>query len=186
VRPGTDLDRAGLAGAQAAFTIHPFSGDGFRSRLGFAAEYLAARRTPELDDVRLPGTDVQLPGTKVRFTEQAFLAGPTVRMIRRERFSSQLRVLVGVARLETSFPSDLTQAGIAPGDTPSSIGVFGNDTALAASIGSAWEIRVSRVMAVRVNPSLLITRFHDDTQFGQRLSTGLVFRWYHGNGQASR
>jgi hypothetical protein len=173
--PGTDLDRTGLAGWQAALTMYPFKGDRSVSRLGFAAEVVGAQRTPTLDDT-------QVPGTKVELTENTFLFGPTLRLIRRERFSSNLRMLLGVARLRTSFPADLTQAGIASGATPGSIGVFNDENVFAASVGSAWEIRVSRLVAVRVNPSLLITRFHGGTQLTQRFSTGLVFRWYGQDG----
>jgi hypothetical protein len=169
--PGSDLDRAGVPGWQAALTVYPFGGDRWVSRLGFAAEVVGAQRTPALDDA-------QVPGAKVQLTENTFLFGPTLRLVRRERFSSNLRVLVGVARLRTGFPSDLAQDGIAPGETPGGIGVFEDDNAFAASVGSAWEIRVSRVVAVRLSPSMLITRFHGETQLAQRFSTGLVFRWY--------
>jgi hypothetical protein len=60
--------------------------------------------------------------------------------VRRGRVTAQFRGLLGVARLRSAFPSDLDveQAGLAPGQAPSSIGVFEDESAFAASIGSAW------------------------------------------------
>ena len=174
--PGPDLDRTGLAGWQASLTFYPATGEGFRSRLGLAAEVGGAHRTPPLDDA-------QVAGTYMRLTQHTILGGPVLRMVRRERVSTNVRVLVGIANLRTAFPSDRTQAGIGPGQTPGSIGVFEDATAFALSFGTAWEIRLAPRVALRVNPSLLLTQFGSDTQRTLRLSTGLVFRWQHGQGR---
>jgi hypothetical protein len=170
--PGADLDRTRLPGAQVALNISPFSTrDGLVSRLGFAVEVAGSRQTRTLDDALVPST-------KVRLTETTLLAGPTFTTFRRGRVTSNFRALFGVARLRSTFPSDLDQAGIAPGQAPSSIGVFEDEDAFAASIGSAWDIRLNRAFAVRINSGMLLTRFGGETQLSQRVSTGIVFRWF--------
>jgi hypothetical protein len=176
MEPGADLDRTGLAGWQASVTFFPAMGDGFASRFGVAGEFVQARRTPSLDDA-------QVPGTFVRLTERTFLAGPAIRLIRRQRLTSNLRVLFGVASLSTKFPDDRDQDGIAPGQEPASIGVFGDETVAAVGIGTAWEIRMAPGLALRVNPSALITRFAGQTQVGPRLTTGIVIRWQTAKGR---
>lgn len=172
MRPGADLDRTLLPGGQVAINVSPFNNrDGALSRLGFAVDFSASRHTPSLDDALVPST-------KVRVTQATFLAGPTFTTFRRGRVTSNFRALFGVARMRSTFPSDMDQVGIAPGLPPSSIGVFEDEDAFAASIGSAWDIKVSRAVAVRINQGSLITRFGGKTQFSPRLSTGIVFRWY--------
>jgi hypothetical protein len=177
-RPGSDLDRTLQPGAQVSLNVSPFvEREGWMSRLGFAVEVGGTRRTSTLDDALVPSAKVQL-------TETTLLAGPTFATLRRGRVTAQFRGLLGVARLRSTFPSDaesesdLNQAGIAPGQVPSSIGVFEDESAFAASIGSAWDIRVTRALAVRINQGSLITRFGSKTQFSPRVSTGIVFRWY--------
>lgn len=170
MRPGTDTERTGLAGWQASATFYPFPGQGFRSRFGVAAEFVRARRTPALDEV-------QVPGTEVRITENTFLSGVAIRMIRGERVSSNMRVLVGVASVSTAIPRPLDQTGIGPGLTPRNIGVFEDETTFAMAFGGAWEIRVAPRVAVRVHPTALITRLGGETQLSPRLTTGMVFRW---------
>jgi hypothetical protein len=176
MEPGPDLDRTGLAGWQASVSLFPFRGDGFASRFGVAAELAQARRTPSLPDVLVPDTDVRL-------TQNTFVIGPAIRVVRRERLTTNFRVLVGVARVTATFPDDRIQDGILPGQSPASIGVFAEETTAAVAIGSAWDIRLASRMALRVNPSVLITRFGGQTQTTQRIATGIVFRWPAGKGR---
>lgn len=172
MKPGSDLDRTIQPGAQVSLNVSPFANsDSWTSRLGFAVEVGGTRRTTSLDSALVPST-------QVRLTEGTVLAGPTFVTMRRGRLTSQFRPLFGVARLRSTFPTDLDQAGIAPGQPPSSIGVFEDEDSFAASIGSAWDIRLTRAFAVRINQGALITRFGGKTQFSQRVSTGIVFRWY--------
>jgi hypothetical protein len=171
MKPGTDLDTTRLPGLQVSLNVSPFTGDSWLSRLGFAVEIAGARQTRSLDDALVPSA-------KVRVTEATILAGPTFRTLNRGRLTSQFRALFGVTRLRTTFPSDVDQPGIGPGQLPSSIGVFEDEDALSAFIGSNVDIRISRAIAVRINSGALITRFGGETQISQRVSTGLVFRWY--------
>jgi hypothetical protein len=172
MRPGADLGRVFEPGAQVALNVSPFGRrDSWMWRLGFAVEAGGVRDTPTLDDSLVPNT-------KVRLTETTFLAGPTFMTFRRGRVTSQLRPLIGIARLRSEFPSDVDQFNIAPGQLPSSIGVFEDETAFAVSLGSAWDIRITRALAVRINQGGLITRFGGKTQYSQRVSTGIVFRWF--------
>jgi hypothetical protein len=172
MRPGLDLDRTILPGAQVALNVSPFaSSDSWLSRMGFAVEVNGARYDVTLDDALVPST-------KVRLTQASVLGGPTFVTMRRGRLTSQLRPLFGVARMRTTFPADLDQPGIAPGQPPSSIGVFEDEDSIAASIGSAWDIRITRAVAVRINQGSMITRFGGKTQMSMRMSTGIAFRWY--------
>jgi hypothetical protein len=172
MRLGEDLDRIVQPGAQVSLNVSPFGHrDTWLWRLGFAVEAGGVRYTPTLDDAIVPDT-------KVRLTQATLLAGPTFMTFRRGRVTSQFRPLFGVARMRSEFPSDIDQIGIAPGQLPSSIGVFEDEAAFAASLGSAWDIRITRAFAVRINQGSLITRFGGKTQFSQRVSTGIVFRWY--------
>jgi hypothetical protein len=167
--PGPDLDRAGLVGWSGSFSFYP------TRRLGVVAEIAGARRTPELEDTLVADAPVRLRQT-------SFLAGPNFRMMSRGRFTARARAMLGVARLTSEFPSDLVISGITPGQTPQDIGIFEDETAFAAAFGTAWDIRLSRALALRVNPTFMLTRFNSETQFTQRLSTGLVV-WFGPRGR---
>jgi hypothetical protein len=172
LRPGADLGRIFQPGGQVSLNVSPFvDSDSWLRRLGFSVEGGGTRSTSTLDDT-------SVPSTKVRLTERTFLAGPTFSTMHFGRVTSQFRALFGVARLTSTFPTDIDQADIAPGQLPSSIGVFQDETAFATSIGSAWDIRLTRALALRINQGTLITRFDSKTQFSPRISTGIVFRWY--------
>lgn len=162
--PGPDLDRAGLVGWSGSFAFHP------TRRLGMIAEISGARRTPELEDALVADAPVRLRQT-------SFMAGPTFRMLSRGRFTARARALFGVSRLTSEFPSDQVIGGITPGQTPQDIGIFEDETAFAAAFGTAWDIQLSRAVALRLNPTLMLTRFNDETQVTQRFSTGLVV-WF--------
>jgi hypothetical protein len=159
--PGPDLDRAGLVGWSGSFSFNA------TRRLGIVAEIAGARRTPELEDTLVPDAPVSLRQT-------SFLVGPTFRMMSRGPLTARMRAMVGAARLTSEFPSDQTLSGIVPGQTPQDIGIFEDETAFAAAFGTAWDIRLARALALRVNPTFMLTRFNGETQFTQRLSTGLV------------
>lgn len=172
MKPGEDLGRTWQPGAQVSVNVSPFAdSDGWTRRLGFSVEASGVRHTTSLDDALVPSA-------QVRFTQATVLAGPTFVTMRRGRLTSQFRPLFGVTRMRTTFPSDVDQPGIAPGQLPSSIGVFEDEDSIAASIGSAWDIRITRAVAVRINQGALITRFGGKTQITQRVTTGIVFRWY--------
>lgn len=172
MKPGEDLGRTWQPGAQVSVNISPFANsDSWTRRLGFTVEAGGVRHTTSLDDALVPSA-------QVRLTQATVLAGPTFVTMRRGRLTSQFRPLFGVARQRSTFPSDVDQPGIAPGLLPSSIGVFEDEDSLAASIGSAWDIRITRAVAVRINQGSLITRFGGKTQMSMRVSTGIVFRWY--------
>ena len=167
--PGPDLDRTGLVGWSGSFSFYPMR------RLGVVAEISGARRTPELEDTLVADAPVRLRQT-------SFLAGPNFRMMSRGRFTARARAMLGVARLTSEFPSDLAIGGITPGQTPQDIGIFEDETAFAAAFGTAWDIRLSRALALRLNPTFMLTRFNDETQFTQRFSTGLVV-WFGPRGR---
>jgi hypothetical protein len=93
------------------------------------------------------------------------------------RFTSRARALFGVAHVSSEFPTDAINAGIAPGQTPQDIGIFEDETVFAAAFGTAWDVRLTRALAVRLNPTLMLTRFSGETQVTQRFSTGLVV-WF--------
>ena len=130
-KPGPNLDRVFLPGWNAAVTAYP------SSRFGITADFSGFRRTASLDDALVPGT-------KVKFDQQNYLLGPTIRILRRHRLETSLRGLFGVSRGNPKFPSDLSQPGILPGQTPAAIGTFEKETVFAAAVGSAWDITISR------------------------------------------
>jgi hypothetical protein len=117
-------------------------------RAGSSAEIAGARRTPSL-------SDAAVPDTQVRLSETTFLIGPAIRIVQRERFCTSGRLLFGAARITSSFPSDLVQSRIAPGQTPASIGVFQDQTAFAFGFGSTLDITVTPSVALRFSPGLL-------------------------------
>jgi hypothetical protein len=55
--------------------------------------------------------------------------------------------------------------------------IFEDETVFAAAFGTAWDVRLTRALAVRLNPTLMLTRFSGETQVTQRFSTGLVV-WF--------
>jgi hypothetical protein len=170
--PGPDLDRAAMPGWHVSVSLYPLG------RLGLTAEVAGARRTPTLDDASNPDAPVRLRQT-------SFLVGPSFRTLQFGRVSSRLRALFGVARLSAEFPSEAQAHGITPNQTPHDIGLFANETAFAAAFGSAWDIRLSRALALRLNPTLMVTRFGGGTQLSQRFSTGIVW-WPRAKGTTQR
>ncbi|HYZ87315.1 MAG TPA: hypothetical protein VE621_23070 [Bryobacteraceae bacterium] len=162
--PGPDMERTALPGWNMSATIFP------TSRLGFTAEIGGARSTRSI-------SDALIPDSRVRLNQTTFLAGPAVRLFRRDRFNSTFRAMFGVARGRSEFPSDEVPAGIISGQGPSSVGIFGDETVFASAIGSMWDIKLTDTIAWRIAPSFLFTRFGGETQITQRFSTGIVLRF---------
>jgi hypothetical protein len=89
------------------------------------------------------------------------MAGPQIRLLRRERFESSFRAIFGAAH------------GSIPGSAYASYG----ETTFAGLIGSNLDVKLSRRVSLRFSPGVFLTQYGADTQRNFRFSVGPVFRF---------
>jgi hypothetical protein len=174
LNPAPDLDEVDgntLSGGQIALAGYP------TNRVGVAFEATFTRRNARLDE------DL-LPDVRPRLKQQTYLVGPSFRLLQKARLSTTLRALIGAARMNVDFDDE---DGGRP--APPNAGAFSDGTVFAASIGSAWDIGISQPVAIRLNPSMLITTYGKETtlpdgrevtdgvQVNPRFTIGIVFRF---------
>lgn len=97
-----------------------------------------------------------------------FLAGPQIRWRRRERYSSNIRLLAGVT--DSIYDSDTG------GVSPAALGLYTNATKLAFKPGGAFDYNLSPRVAVRVSTGFLLERQSGSFQTDVNVSTGVLFR----------
>jgi hypothetical protein len=100
--------------------------------------------------------------------QHLFLAGPQIRWIRKERFSSSIRLLAGA--VDAASNSDVE------GISPTSLGLYPNTTKLAFKPGGAFDFNLSPRVALRFSSGALLERQNGDFQRIFNVSTGIVFR----------
>jgi hypothetical protein len=135
-----DFEPANTHGWNASFTAYP------TSRLGFTTDVAGYYSTLG------HGSD---PAVSLR--QYTFMAGPQVRILRKERFETSFHALFGAAR----------------GEVPGSA----DETTFAANFGTNFDVKVSRRVAMRFSPGLYLTQFGTETQRNFRFSVGPVFRF---------
>jgi hypothetical protein len=159
MKPERELDRTNLHGWNTSLTVYPIH------RVGFTADFAGTYKTFSPTVVNANGTPVTL--TDVRLRQYSFMAGPQVRLLKGERFSSSFRALFGAARGYVEEPSGQPATGYRPFD----------QTKFAALIGITFDVNLSSHVALRAAPGLYITQFAGETQKNFRLSIGPVFRF---------
>ncbi len=178
-QPRTQLKSAGLNGwnTSVKFNVMP--------RLGFLADfsghYGERGRIPEtIESLLTPGQFQRVEAIPGSIDQHTFLFGPEVRLLRRDRLTVNVRVLMGVAHtsplvLQLREPIR-TRTGSISGPIS-----FPGASAFAASFGGSIDYRITDRLSYRiVQPELLLTRsgtaFTGNwSQYNFRLSTGLVF-----------
>ena len=163
MRPeNSSLNRTTMNGWNTSVTGYP------TSRLGFTADF-----TGSYANVRPPSSVSSNAAaaslSDVGIHQYSYMAGPQIRLIRKERFETSVKALFGAARgyvPDGSLPAGSTFA-------------FNSldQTAFAAQVGSNFDVNVSRRMAIRFSPGLYLTQFGDETQKNFRFSVGPVFRF---------
>lgn len=149
------LDRAGINGWHASLTQYLIG------RIGISADVSGhyGRAAVSSNALGRPEVDIR---------QHTFLAGPAVRLFRRSRVSTSFRAMFGGAR---GTAQDLASV------RPAALGLDLTDaTKFAASFGSAIDITLSKRLAWRIQPNVLLTRFGSETQRNFRLFTGIVLR----------
>ena len=122
----------------------------FKGRFGLTADFAGYH-----------GTATTPAGVSADTRQYSFMGGPTIRLLRRERFSTSVRALVGAAR------------GYADVDGGSI-----NEQTLAALFGGNFDVHLSRKISLRFAPGVYITQFGtNQTQTNFRFSIGPVFRF---------
>lgn len=152
LRPGGELSRVWLPGWQVAATRY------FTGRLGATMDVSGFYGEREVATVG--------GGTRaVDFRQIALLGGPQIRLIRRERVQTNFRALFGFANGAAQGQSG---AGVPPAVTV-------GGSALAATFGSAVDIRLREKWALRVQPGVFLTRYGGELERNFRVSVGLVY-----------
>lgn len=109
---------------------------------------------------------IEVPANAVGVTEvdgkqHGFLAGPSLRFQRREKFTSSFRVLFGGARATVLADSAALHS-----------------TQFAYALGGAFDYNITDRIAWRIiQPNAYFTSFGNHTQKNFRVSTGLVIRF---------
>ena len=139
IKPQETLNRNTTNGWNTSITGYP------RSRFGLTADFAGAYATVNNDGA--PSVDAR---------QYTFMAGPQVRLFRKERFETSVRALVGGARRE-----------------------FGTteQTSVSALFGSNFDVNMSKRVALRFSPGMNLTNFNNEVQRDFRFSVGPVFRF---------
>ena len=112
------------------------------------------------------GATTNMPSVNVR--QYSFLAGPQIRLLTREKFSTSFRALVGAASGYVSNPPTVPN-----GMSYDSL----SQTKFASLIGTNFDYNISKKFAIRFSPGLYITQFGGETQRNFRFSVGPVFKF---------
>jgi len=120
------------------------------NRLGFTGEISGFYNQNPVNTAQSPSTDVH---------QYSIMGGPQFRLIKRDRFETSFKALVGGAH---RYVPD---------------GNFGENS-VAAQFGSNFDVNLSRKLAIRVSPGVYLTNF-DSTgvQRDFRVAIGPVFRF---------
>lgn len=154
-KPDNSTNRATWNGWNGSFAIYPFS------RLGVATDvsgyYGSAHATASLNE---DSTSTATALRRDSVHQYAVLAGPQVRLFRKERFETSFRALFGRAFMHVPSYDVLDQSSFA------------------SLIGTNIDYRISRKVAFRFSPGMYLTRFGDgETQRNFRFSVGAVYQF---------
>ena len=104
-----------------------------------------------------------------QISEYSFLAGPTYRLVRREKF--------GVTAFGEGGVGLGKFAGDSKGLPASAIGVWNGDYAGAASAGVNLDYNVDPSLAFRFQPEYLFTTYGGSFQHSKGFNVGVVYRF---------
>jgi hypothetical protein len=126
MKPVNDSNRSTLSGWSSSITLYPLY------RLGITADFAGYYGTTSPTLVA-NGNGAMVSLAPVSTRQHSFMAGPQVRLLRKSRFETSFRALVGTAR------------GHIPTTTYSAV----DETTLALLFRHSFDVNVSRRMAVR-------------------------------------
>ena len=116
-------------------------------------------------------TDNQYIPFNPQISEYAFLAGPSYRFIRQEKYALSGFVQAGL---------DLGKfAGASKGFTAAEIGVWQGDYTAAFAAGVSLEYNIDPSVALRLTPEYLGTTFGSTLQNSKAVNLGIVYRFGH-------
>lgn len=116
---------------------------------------------------QIGNTIYNIPNPQI--SEYAFMAGPTYRFIRKEKYGVTGFAQAGI---------DLGKfAGGSKGFSAANIGVWQGDFAPAFSVGASFDYNFDPALAVRISPTYLGTTFGSTMQNSKALNIGLVYRF---------
>jgi hypothetical protein len=145
------------------------------SAAGYANRWFGAafEIAGQFGDIPAPASAAGAPN--LSFKEYSYMAGPQFRFLNQKRVQSDLRLLVGGVFGQVNLASSTTAAQV------NQLGAAGyggfNQTKFAALFAIPVDVRVSRLVAIRVEPGLYLTNFNQSGQGNFRLSVGPVFRF---------
>jgi hypothetical protein len=121
----------------------------------------------------LTASGISAPGLHAK--EYSYLFGPQLRFVDNARLQSSVRVLLGGSFAQVNLASATTAA---QAQQLAAAGYAGfNQTKFAALFAAPFDIGVSKLLAVRVEPGIYMTDFNKTRQANFRLSVGPVFRF---------
>jgi Outer membrane protein beta-barrel domain len=105
-----------------------------------------------------------------RMSENLFLFGPTLRIIRRENYAAGLHALVGAAygSFDKDFPS---------GVQPDLVNIYNNKLAVGGAVGAWADYNLSSRLAVRVIADYQPTHYGFQSQSEFAGSVGIVYKF---------
>jgi hypothetical protein len=116
---------------------------------------------------KIGNTIYNIPNPQI--SEYAFMAGPSYRFVRREKYAVSGFVQAG---------ADLGKfAGGSKGFSAAEIGVWTGDFAPAFSVGANLDYNFDPSFAVRVTPAYIGTTFESTIQNSKSLNIGFVYRF---------
>ena len=116
---------------------------------------------------QIGNTIYNIPNPQI--SEYAFMAGPTYRLVRKEKYGVTGFAQAGI---------DLGKfAGGSKGFTAANIGVWQGDFAPAFSAGVSLDYNFDPALALRISPTYLGTTFGSTLQNSKALNIGLVYRF---------
>ena len=131
-------------------------------RLGIVGEVRGA-----YGNAKIGNTIFNLPNPKV--SEYSFMAGPSYRLLAKERYAVSAFVEGGMGLGKF--------AGDSKGLSAADIGVWTGDYSAAGSIGVNLDYNFYPNLAARVTPTYLFTNFGGSVQHSKGVNVGLVYRF---------
>jgi len=144
------------------------------SATGYVAHWFGVGAEFSADFGSIPAPS-GISAPNLNFKEYSYLAGPQFRFLSRKAVQSSFKLMVGGVFGQVNLSSTATSVQV------SQLGAAGyggfNQTKFAALFAVPVDMRVTHLIAIRVEPGVYLTNFNQSGQGNFRISIGPVFRF---------